>query len=986
LAITLLSVLFVTWTGCDGKQKPHDDDVIYTSFRDVPGITDEEIKAVEELRKKYDSFSYGMLVSSETFFDEHSGIGGFTALFCEWLTELFDIPFIPQFHEWEDLFPTLKADFSGELTPTDERKTSLGYLFTAPIAERSAKYYRIAGSIPRSDILRSRPLRLAFLEGSTTAIAAIAKLKETSAPHETFYVSDYASVYRMLESGEVDAYVDEIVAETAFEERGNVVTEDFLPLIDDPVSLTTQNPELAPIISIVQKVLTNGGHRHLNDLYEQGAKDYLRHKLLIRLDERERAYLRTHKSVAYLAEYDNYPLSFYNHNEKQWQGIAFDILDEISALTGLTFEPVHKHGISFADLLKMLENGEGAMLSEVIRTPAREGRFLWPKNDTLRDNYVAISLDKMPNVNVHRVMKLRVGVQKATAYSDLFTAWFPDHPHLIDYPGTNEAFQALEDGEIDLLMYSMRNLLTATHYHERPGFKPNIVFDYTFGSAFGFHKDEEILCSIVDKAMDSFDHGMLADQWMRKTFDYRSKIVRSQRPWLIGTIGLFFVVIILTFTSYLRSRNAGRRLDMLVQQRTAELNLSRQELRIAFHDAETANRAKSAFLATMSHEIRTPMNAIIGIAQIELQRDDLPQRETEALDKIYNSGNNLLGIINDILDLSKIESGKLDLNPVVYDMPSLLHDTVQLNAVRIGAKQIKFFLDVNENLPSKFFGDDLRLKQILNNFLSNSIKYPESGHVKLSVNHLNNGKDTILQFVIEDTGQGMKPEDLKKLFSEFARFNTESNRATEGTGLGLMITKRLVEMMDGTIRVESEYGIGSKFTVEVRQKSVECEVIGADISEKLRNFTFINEKYRVKKQQLVHELMPYGKVLVVDDVPVNLYVAKGLMQTYKLNIETAGSGSQAIDMVKSGNVYDVIFMDHMMPLMDGIETTQKLRAMGYAGIIVALTANALVGNDEMFTKNGFDDYISKPIDVHKLNTLLDKYVRDKHPEEAKKHV
>ena len=414
-----------------------------------------------------------------------------------------------------------------------------------------------------------------------------------------------------------------------------------------------------------------------------------------------------------------------------------------------------------------------------------------------------------------------------------------------------------------------------------------------------------------------------------------------------------------------------------MQQRTAELDVSRQHLSEALHDAESANHAKSAFLATMSHEIRTPMNAIIGITQIELQKDGLPNEYVTALNHIYSSGNSLLGIINDILDLTKIESGKMELYSVEYDVPNFINDTVLLNIVRIGTKPIEFILDVSEHLPSKFIGDELRLKQILNNVLSNSIKYTEHGYVKLSVDHWATGADATLRFLIEDSGQGMKPDDLQKLFSEFARFNMKANQTTEGTGLGLMITKKLVEMMDGTIRVESEYGKGSRFTIEVKQMGVECDTMGPEVSERLRRFTFSDKRHE-DNLQVVHVPMPYGKVLVVDDVRINLIVAEGLMRLYQLNIETADSGVQAIELIKSGKTYDVIFMDQMMPQMDGIEATQQLRALGYTGVIVALTANALVGNEEMFLGNGFDGFISKPIDTRHLDDLLNKFIRDKH--------
>jgi signal transduction histidine kinase/CheY-like chemotaxis protein len=402
----------------------------------------------------------------------------------------------------------------------------------------------------------------------------------------------------------------------------------------------------------------------------------------------------------------------------------------------------------------------------------------------------------------------------------------------------------------------------------------------------------------------------------------------------------------------------------------------------ARNEAELANRSKSNFLTTMSHEIRTPMNAIIGIAQVQLQRKDLPDDYITALQTIYSSANSQLGIVNDLLDMSKIETGKMVLSPVEYNTPSLINDAVQLNIVRIGSKQIEFTIEVDENLPSKLYGDELRIKQILNNLLSNAIKYTGKGRIKLSVGYLTDSDGVILRFVVEDTGQGMKMEDRERLFSEYMRFNAQANRATEGTGLGLSITKKLVEMMDGTIGVESEYGKGSVFTVTVRQKAVECSAIGASIVAQLRKFAFTGDRHAANLQ-ISTEPMPYGSVLIVDDVATNLYVAEGLLSLYQLKIETADSGFAAIRKAENGGVYDIIFMDHMMPRMDGIETTLKLRELGYKGAIVALTANAIVGNDEMFMQNGFDGFISKPIDVRQLNEILSKFVRDKHPEEAK---
>jgi signal transduction histidine kinase/CheY-like chemotaxis protein len=439
--------------------------------------------------------------------------------------------------------------------------------------------------------------------------------------------------------------------------------------------------------------------------------------------------------------------------------------------------------------------------------------------------------------------------------------------------------------------------------------------------------------------------------------------------------------------------NTNDELESLVEAMKTmdrKINLTIIELQKAEREAQAASQAKTAFLAQMSHEIRTPMNAILGLSEMTMELDNLPEAVYVNIEKIRISGSSLLSIINDILDLSKIESDKLEITPAVYDLPSLINNTVQINMVRIGDKDIRFMLDVSPDLPVAILGDELRVKQILNNILSNAFKYTQQGLVTMSVSCRDGesgGSDEntmILVFRIADTGQGMKKEDVKKLFNEYARFNLEVNRTTEGTGLGMTITQKLVSLMNGKIEVQTEYGKGSVFTVSVPQGKINDRVIGVELVRDLKDFKFFSGG-QAKKENKVREYMPYGSVLVVDDVNTNLYVAKGLMAPYGLKIEIVLSGQEALDKIRSGGVYDVIFMDHMMPVMDGIETTMKIRESGYKGTIIALTANAVSGEKEKFLQSGFDDFISKPIDTRQLDSSLNKWIKDKHsPEEIER--
>jgi PAS domain S-box-containing protein len=424
-----------------------------------------------------------------------------------------------------------------------------------------------------------------------------------------------------------------------------------------------------------------------------------------------------------------------------------------------------------------------------------------------------------------------------------------------------------------------------------------------------------------------------------------------------------------------------------------ELSQAKKQAESQRIEAETANKAKSEFLSHISHEIRTPMNAVLGTAEIQLQKETNSPDTQEAFNMIYNSGNLLLNIINDILDLSKIEAGKLEIVNAQYDIPSIIYDTVQLNLLRYESKPVEFYLKIDENTPLNLSGDELRIKQILNNIISNAFKYTDEGCVELSVSAKTTVKpdtntdehtDCVLIIKVSDTGQGMNNEQISRLFEEYSRFNMDTNRTIVGTGLGMHITKRLIEAMNGEISVKSRPGKGSLFTVELPQKQIGTTVCDAKLAQRLHSSRYKNMK--LNKARIIHEYMPYGSVLIVDDVESNLYVAKGMMLPYGLEIETAISGFEAVDKIKNGREYDIVFMDYMMPKMNGLKTTQILRETGYSRPIIALTANAVAGSSAMFMSSGFDGYISKPIDLRELNTLLNRFIRDKQPSDVVESV
>ena len=444
----------------------------------------------------------------------------------------------------------------------------------------------------------------------------------------------------------------------------------------------------------------------------------------------------------------------------------------------------------------------------------------------------------------------------------------------------------------------------------------------------------------------------------------------------LSTVGSYFAILLLSLL-------VAAVLSMMTVRPFVQMQARLLEEKMR---AESSNRAKSDFLANMSHEIRTPINAVLGMNEMILREDRRAQTRPgdsappvrEALknigiyaEDVKNAGHNLLAIINDILDFSKIEAGRIELQETTYQFSSVLNDLSNMFFFKARDKGLEFIMDVDESLPDHLRGDEVRIRQVLTNILSNAVKYTEQGSVRLTVRGERQGDNQfLLTAAVEDTGIGIRPEDEGKLFSRFERLDMQRNSTVEGTGLGLVITKRLLDMMGGSISVRSTYGVGSVFTVVIPQGIVDDTPIG---------------DYKKRFEASIQEAKPYreafrapdARILIVDDTQMNLNVVVNLLKKTEMQIDTATSGADALALTDE-KTYDAILMDQRMPGMNGTETLHQIRARA-EGLnrdtpVICLTADAVVGARERYLSDGFADYLSKPVDSQVLERVILKYL------------
>jgi signal transduction histidine kinase/ActR/RegA family two-component response regulator len=931
----------------------------YASYRDIPGVTKEEIAAIEALREQYDTLIYGMTLSTECFRDENLQISGFAAMVCAWCSDLFGIRFQPVVYGWDALLSGM-ADgsiaFSGEISSAlaDEP----GYYMTEAVAERKVQGIRLQSSESPAAIARSRFLHYGFLEGTPTEGLVASHVQ----PGLNQPVLNYDDAYQQLARGDADVVFLDESAQAALLRYDNLLAEDVLPLTYDRVSIATMDARFAPIISVLQKYLKNTGTYRFTEMYEAGDRAWRRYKLTHLLPDDVEAFLKKRQAdetpVTVMLEADNYPVTFYNDQEGTWQGIAMDILREMETLTGLTFTPyVLQSGVDAAALAP-LQEGRVDMTAELIQIESREDQYLWADTAYQSDSCALISVADYRSLTLSDVPNVRVGLVAGSAYEEIFREMFPKHPNATAYGTKMEAIDALARGDIDLLMGTRNLLLYITNYLERAGYKANLVLHRQYGVSFGFPTDRGYLRAVLSKAQSLVDTDAIVDNWTRRVFDYRGALARARIPYLVGVSMLLLTVMAMLGALLLRGRQAAVKLEETVRQRT-------QELQVQTETARVASRAKSEFLARMSHEIRTPLNAILGMTEIARRADKVSKKDA-SLDEILVASTHLLGILNDVLDMSKIESGKFTLAWDDFALRPALEEVSNIIAQRCAEKRIRFLTDFQVPPAAGVMGDRLRLKQVLINLLGNAVKFtPEEGTIHFAAAARDTQGRLAVSFKVQDSGIGMSPDQMKNLFNAFEQADNTIAVRFGGTGLGLAISQNLVRQMGGEIMAESALGQGSVF-----------------------HFTLYMQQADV--QQPEQALPPGGmldlsggkRILLAEDIEINRIILVELLADTRVAIDQAEDGAQAVQIFSDApeGTYGLIFMDVQMPNLDGYESTRRIRALPRRDArsvpIIAMTANAYREDIDKALEAGMNGHLAKPINVDEVIKTLARWLGD----------
>jgi signal transduction histidine kinase/BarA-like signal transduction histidine kinase len=926
----------------------------YASFRDIPGVTEEEIWAIEDLQFEYESFLVVNLPSTEGFTSPDGTSAGFAPMFCDLLSGLFGIHFIQEFHPFDYMMTginNLTIDFTGDLTPTPERMQR--YYMTHSIAERRLGIVVFGDSEKIKDENDINGLKAGFYEGTITAQFVMDKYPELK--FEIVNLQNFHEVIESLISGIIDVFIVDANMVYDFNIYPGFYSQTLFPLVYTPVALTTANPALEPVISVINKYITSGGIDTLYELYKAGNYEYAKYELGRSFTAEERDYIEELRAnggkIPVALEHDNYPVCFYNENNKRFEGIAPDILAEISSITGIEFDVVTTANTTWSEIIEQLRSDKAALVSELMYSEERKGNFLWTDRPYAVSSYILMSKSDYPALEMYQVLRATVGIVRDTIHDELYNEWFPGNTNATYYDNQEEALIALEKDEVDLLMESEYGLLAQINLREKTGYKTNIQLRSPAAeSFFGFNKNEEVLRSIFSKSQNFINCEQIARTWSSRTYDYAKKYAHERFIYMTVSAAILLLLLLLLSILFIRNLRASKQLE---HQARAVL---------------AASRAKGIFLATMSHEIRTPLTAIIGMAYIAKDCVADNEKALRSINQIMTSSRYLLGILNDILDMSKIESGKLELTHEPFSLLAACSEVADIMRHRCEEKDITFITNIHEIKDITLIGDKLRLNQVFINLLGNAVKFTgANGEIKFITEILEeNAEQARARFSVTDNGIGMSEEQTKKLFIPFEQADSTIAARFGGTGLGLSLSQNFVNMMGGKISVSSELDKGSTFDFSLWFNKGKAAPQTLDEKENYENANFNGKR-----------------LLLVEDMEINRLIVRELLLSSGLSIDEAEDGRKAVEAFSGSpeGYYDIILMDIQMPVLDGYEAVKEIRALDRADAktvpIIAMTAHAYKEDVEQALAAGMNGHVAKPIEKPALMETIGKIIEDR---------
>lgn len=654
---------------------------------------------------------------------------------------------------------------------------------------------------------------------------------------------------------------------------------------------------------------------------------------------------------------DYEPFSFIDHNG-QYAGMDVELIVEIANRLHMNLD---LKLMSWTEANKLFLSGHADAFLNMETDSAADDPRVITTLPTVEKQYVVYgreAISSVPELYGRKTASLHVmpelGLEDYITYIDSYT----------------EIFEGLRDGLYDFAICPIQIGNAFLEKFSMSDVRPGYAVGHIYG-AIALLSDNNELRERINYVIHQLQAEGVLDELDRKWVSHRyqsmsiSGMIEAHPGVMIAFLAGVMFMVFMFVCLMLQNRNIRDK-----DAYSHALQEKNEELTAAKDKAEASSRAKSTFLSNMSHEIRTPINAVLGMNEMIL-RESSDDRITSYADSIERAGRNLLAIINDILDFSKIEAGKMEIIQAPYKLSSLINDTAGMITFRAHEKNLDFMIDVDETLPDGILGDEVRVRQVLVNILSNAVKYTSEGSVSFSAKGTRTSSDSItLIFSVTDTGTGITPEGLSKLFNKFERADLIHNRTIEGTGLGLAITRNILDLMGGTITAESTYGQGSTFTVHIPQRVTSWDHVG-NFREKFERAASSKHTYQESFKA------PEAKILAVDDTEMNLTVVTGLLSKTQIQIDTAPGGEEALRMTKRTH-YDLILMDQMMPGMDGTEAMRRIKAQeggaSNESPILCLTADAVSGARESYLEQGFTDYIAKPVEWKELEAALRRYL------------